>query len=404
MNLLLQCREANIPRILGIATFCLIAETIGFAAQAKLECVPEKTFAQVGHLLEKKQYEDAKASLRRLKTCTSLSPIQQFNVGWLYGKAQDFPAALQIFESVPLSVPDELTHTYAIALVHFEQGNYQAAISALAALRSKGICDEKCADLLGVAYSKIESYQDAYTVMAENLRQDPSNPNAYYNLINLFADTGELNKAAQVANKAIAALPRNAEAFSMRGFIELSQAKEEDAYSDFASASQLSPMAPDPPFFMALADYRQAKFADAVQVIRNAIASGIVDSDLHYLNAECLIRIDPMDSAYVLAELDRAIQLNPNSVSARVLRGQQLLQSGRPQDAIADLRIARELEPNPQRDVRNATYLLGRAYAAAGKQDEAKVLFDELSPHLSSDKAENLNHLSDQKMRAALHR
>ena len=97
-------------------------------------------------------------------------------------------------------------------------------------------------------------------------------------------------------------------------------------------------------FFMALAEYRQSKFEEAGQVLKNAIASGIVDSDLHYLLAECLIRIDGTDSATVLAELDRAIQLNPNSVSARVLRGERLLASGRPQDAIIDLKIARELD------------------------------------------------------------
>ena len=77
----------------------------------------------------------------------------------------------------------------------------------------------------------------------------------------------------------------------MRGSIELSQSKTEDAYRDFAYAAQLSPKAPDPPFFMALADYRQSKFEEAIQVLKNAIASGIVDSDLHYLFAECLIRI-----------------------------------------------------------------------------------------------------------------
>jgi tetratricopeptide (TPR) repeat protein len=240
--------------------------------------------------------------------------------------------------------------------------------------------------------------------MVENLRQDPSNPYAYYNLITLFVDTGELDKAAQVADKAVAALPQNAEALSMRGSIELSQGKTEDAYRDFASAAQLSPGSPDPPFFMALAEYRQSKFEEAGQVLKNAIASGIVDSDLHYLLAECLIRIDGTNSATVLAELDRAIQLNPNSVSARVLRGERLLAAGRPQDALIDLKIARELEPNPQRDARNATYLLARAYVAVGKREQAKVLFAQLSRQFSSDKADSLNRLSDHKMQAALHR
>jgi tetratricopeptide (TPR) repeat protein len=399
-----QYREAKTLWVLLTGVFCLLSPAVSLGAQGGQSCAAEKNFVTVGHLLEKKDYQGAKVLLRRLEACQHLSPVQRFNVGWLYGKAHDFSAALRIFKSVQPNIPDPLTHAYAIALVHFDQGQYQAAIDALTTLRSKGISDAKCADLLSVAYSKLGRYPEAYAVMVENLRQAPSNPYAYYNLITLFVDTGELDKAAQVADKAVAALPQNAEAFSMRGSIELSQGKTEDAYRDFASAAQLSPGYPDPPFFMALAEYRKSKFEEASQVLKNAIASGIVDSDLHYLLAECLIRIEGTDSAIVLAELDRAIQINPNSVSARVLRGQRLLASGRPRDALTDLKIARELEPNPQRDARNATYLLARAYVAVGKQEEARVLFAQLSPQFSSDKADTLNRLSDHKMRAALHR
>ena len=399
-----QCREIKGLWVLLTGVLCLFSPAVSRGAQAEQPCAPEKNFDKVGYLLGKKDYQAAKVLLRGLEACPHLSPVQRFNVGWLYGKAHDFPDALKIFKSVQPNVPNRLTHAYAIALVHFDQGHYQAAIDTLTALRSKGISDAKCADLLGVAYSKLGRYQEAYVVMVENLRQDPSNPYAYYNLITLFVDTGVLDKAAQVAEKAVAALPQNAEALSMRGSIELSQGKTEDAYRDFASAAQLSPGSPDPPFFMALAEYRQSNLEEAGQVLKNAIASGIVDSDLHYLLAECLIRIDGTDSATVLAELDRAIQLNPNSVSARVLRGERLLASGRPQDAITDLKIARELEPNPQRDARNAMYLLARAYVAVGKREEAKVLFAQLSPQFSSDQADTLNRLSDHKMQAALHR
>ena len=399
-----QDPEVTCLRLLLAGVLCLLATTVSHAAQEEKPCAPEKSFAKVGSLLENKDNQGAKALLRSLEGCPHLSQLQRFNLGWLYGQAHDFSHALKIFKSVQPNVPDGLTHAYAIALGQFELAQYQAAIDTLTALRSKGTFDSKCADLLGVAYSKLGRYQEAYGVMVDHLRQDPSNPYAYFNLITLFVDTGELAKAAQVADKAIAALPQNAEALSMRGSIELSQSKTEDAYRDFAHAAQLAPMAPDPPFFMALADYRQSKFEEAIQVLKNAIASGIVDSDLHYLFAECLIRIDSLHSATVLSELDRAIDLNPNSVSARVLRGEILLKSGHPQDAIADLKIARKLEPNPQRDARNATYLLARAYVAIGKQDEAKVLFAQASSQFSSNKADTLDRLSDLKMHAALHR
>lgn len=390
-------------KLLLFGVLCLVASRVRCAAQMGKSCLADKTFATVGSLLERNDYAEVKSLLRGLESCPRLSPLQRFNVGWLYGKAHDSADALRIFKSVQADVPDQLTHGYAIALANFESRQYQASVSALVELRSKGVFDAKCADLLGVSYSKLGRYQDAYAVMAENLHQNPSNPYAYFNLITLFVDTGELEKAAQVADMAVTALPQNGEALFMRGSIELSQSKTEDAYRDFASAAQFSSQAPDPPFFMALADYRQSKFDEAAQVLRNAIRAGIVDSDLHYLLAECFIRMDGSDPTTILSELNEAIRLNPNSVSARVLRGERLLESGHPQDAIVDLKIARGLEPHPERDARNATYLLARAYAAIGERAEAKVLFAQFSPQFSANKTDTLDRLSDQKMQAALH-
>jgi tetratricopeptide (TPR) repeat protein len=372
-------------------------------AQQGQACMPDKTFAQVGSLLEEQNYQSAKKLLRELESCPRLSPVQQFNVGWLYGKAHDSSAALRIFRSVRDDVPDRLTHGYAIALASFELGQYQAAIDTLTALRAEGVFDAKCADLLGVSYSKLEKYQDAYTVMAENIRQNPSDPYGYFNLITLFVDTSEMDKAAQVANTAVAAFPQSAEALSMRGTVALSQDRSDDAYRDFSAAAQLAPQSPDPPFFMALVDYRQSKYGEAEKVLGKAVASGIEDSDLHYLLAECLLRVDSANVNRALAELNQAIALNPDSVSARVLRGSTLLETGHPQDALVDLKIARDLDPNPQRDTSNAIYLLGRAYMALGKREEANALFAQLGHQFSSNKADTLNQLSEQKMRAALH-
>jgi tetratricopeptide (TPR) repeat protein len=397
-----QARGMRGLRLLLTSGLFLFAVCAHSAAQKK-PCLPDKTFTRIGVLLEQQDYQTAKALLHELEFCSHLSPIQRFNVGWLYGKAHDSAGALRIFESVQPEVPDRLTHAYAIALAEFDLAQYQASVDTLIALRSKGIFDAKCADLLGVSYSKLDKFQDAYDVMVENIRQNPSNPYAYFNLIALFVDTSEMDKAAQVANKAVAALPQNADALSMRGSIELFRNQTGDAYRDFSVAAQLSPQAPDPPFFMALVNYRQSKFDEAVRVLRDAIASGVADSDLHYMLAECLLRIGSRNLAAVLAELNLAIQLNPNSVPARSLRGATLLEVGRPQDAVADLKLACELDPNPQRDTRNTTYLLGRAYAALGRRDEANALFAQVGHQYSSDRTDTLNQLSEQKMRAALH-
>jgi Flp pilus assembly protein TadD len=115
------------------------------------------------------------------------------------------------------------------------------------------------------------------------------------------------------------------------------------------------------------------------------------------------VRMDSSNSAGALAELNRAIELNPKSVSARTLRGKMLLEAGHPQDAVLDLRVARELEPNPERDSRSATYFLARTYMALGKRDEAKALFAQLSSQFSSNNSDTLNELGDRRMKAVLH-
>jgi tetratricopeptide (TPR) repeat protein len=239
--------------------------------------------------------------------------------------------------------------------------------------------------------------------MAENLQHNPTDPFAHFNLITLFVDAGETAKAAQVADNAVAALPQSTEALVMRGSIKMSQSRFEDAYDDFAAAAQFSPHSPDPRFFMGLSDYKQGKFAEGAEELRVAIRSGIVDSDLHYLLAECMVRMDSSSSAGALAELNRAIELNPKSVSARTLRGKMLLEAGHPQDALVDLRVARELAPNPERDSRNATYLLARTYMALGKRDQANTLFAQLSSQFSSNNLDTLNELGDRRMKAVLH-
>jgi tetratricopeptide (TPR) repeat protein len=395
--------KGKLPLLLIAGVLWLIRPGAGFAAPQKESCDAQAGFAKVGKLVAKKDYQSAKEILNILQTCHNLSQLEIFNVGWLYGRAHDFSQALKIFDSVRPDVPDPLTHGYAIALTQFELGNYQPAIDGLNKLRSQGAFDAKCADLLGVSYSKLGRYQEAYPIMAENLQNNPTNPFAYFNLITLFVDAGETAKAAQVADNAVAALPRSAEALVMRGSIKMSQSRLEDAYSDFYQAAQVSPYSPDPRFFMALSDYKQGKFVEGAEELKAAIRSGIVDSDLHYLLAECMVRMDSSSSAGALAELNRAIELNPKSVSARTLRGKMLLEAGHPQDALIDLRVARELEPNPERDSRSATYFLARTYMALGKRDEAKALFAQLSSQFSSNNLDTLNELGDRRMKAVLH-
>jgi tetratricopeptide (TPR) repeat protein len=377
-----------------VAILSLLGPTLCRGEQQGQRCDARASFQRVNGLLKRKQYGEARAVLGQLQACHNVAAIDMFNIGWLYGKARDFPSALTIFRSVNADVPDHLTHEYAIALSEFELGDYKAAVKVLSVLRSKGLCTARCSDLLGVAYSKLGLYQDAYPVLAENIQNNPTDPFSYLNLVTFFADTGDFAKADEIASRAVAAFPQNTEPLIMRGSVNMYQGRLENAHNDFTAAVRLSPRDPDAHFFVALSDYNQGKFADATSELRSAIGLGIVDSDLHYLLAECAIRLDPTKPLDALPELNRAIEIDTKSVSARTLRGKLLLQGGYPREAVADLRLAHKMAP----DSRSALYNLARAYSALGKAEEAKSLFAQLSAKTP----DVLSELSDRRLKTAL--
>jgi tetratricopeptide (TPR) repeat protein len=122
--------------------------------------------------------------------------------------------------------------------------------------------------------------------------------------------------------------------------------------------------------------------------------SGIEDSDLHYLMAECLLRADAARTQDAMRELNRALELNATSVSARAVRGKLLLEAKRPNEAVADLMLAHERDPNS----RSAAYNLARAYRAIGKIEEANRLFE----RIRNQEPDSLGELSRQRLDDAL--
>ena len=88
----------------------------------------------------------------------------------------------------------------------------------------------------------------------------------------LFADTGNFKNAADIANQATLAFPQSAEAFVARGAANTLLGKLDQSHSDFATAVQLSPGNADARFLLALSDYKQGQFAEAITELKAAIA------------------------------------------------------------------------------------------------------------------------------------
>ncbi len=372
----------------------LANSVLGQTSPPRPACDVEQAFKSADGLLKSQQYGEAARTLNQVQDCPNLTPIQRFNLGWLYGRAHDSRSALKNFQAAPPDVPDHAVHQYAIALSEFELGDYRGTVDALTGLRSQGLLDAKGTNLLGVSYSKLGLYQEAYPILKQELLQNPNDLFAYLNLVTLLADSGNFKNAAEIANQAVRAFPQNPEVLVVRGAANMLLGKVAASHGDFVTAVQLSPLQADAQFLLALSDYKQGKFAEAMTEVKAAFGLGIADSDLHYLLAECMLKVDPTKSAEAISELDRAIQLNTNSVSARTLRGKLLLEGGKPKQAADDLELAHKIDSTS----RSALYNLARADAALGKTEEANSLFKQMN----SQTEDSLGELSDQKVKKAL--
>jgi tetratricopeptide (TPR) repeat protein len=306
----------------------------------------------------------------------------------------DFKTALRLFATVNANVPDVQTHAYAVALGQMEMGDYPSVIKTLKAVQNKQALNPDCSNLLAVSYAKLGQYQNAYMILREQIQQHPQDLFSYLNLITLLTDAGQFAEAQKVATECIAVFPNNSEVFVVRGATETLLGQLDKARGDFDSAVKISPEKKDPRFFLALTDYKLNNYAVASADLRSAMSAGVIDADLEYLLAECMLKLEPTKPAQALAELDTAIRLDGNSVPSLTLRGKLLLEEGNPQKAVADLEIAHKIDPT----MRSATYNLARAYFAVGKQKEAQALYQQLQQQTT----DTVNELSDQRIKQVL--
>ncbi len=359
-----------------------------YAAQDKHgNCDATAAFQKANVGLSSHQYEQAARSLDEIRDCPALSPLELFQAGWLYGRARRFDIALKLFNRVPDSVPDRATHQFAVALAHFELGQYQEANRLLTGLESAGLADSRSQNLLAVSYSKLGLYRESYAVLAREIQKNPADLDTHLNLITVCAEGGDFKGAAEAAMETTKLFPESADAFVSRGAAEALLGQLDLAYSDFSTSAKLDAQRPDIRFFQALMDYKLGKFNEAVQILHSAIQQGMQGSDLHYLLGECLLKTAAGNTEQAIAELNKAIALNADSVSARTLRGKLLLESGQAQLALADLEFAAKEDP----EYRSASYNLARAYRAVGRNTEAQQVFARIHDQSSSTVSETGN-------------
>jgi tetratricopeptide (TPR) repeat protein len=193
---------------------------------------------------------------------------------------------------------------------------------------------------------------------------------AYNNRGNAYALLGQYQAAFHDFRRAVELMPQNAVPFNGRGRAHLEFKRYHAAVRDLTRAISLDPRYTVAYRNRAAADLAIDRFADAAADATQALdlAPANPSPELLLLRARAYAGDRKFNQA--IDDLDRTIELKPDSADAYIERGMIYTQLRRFEDAIADLTAALDLEP------RNVKAYVARASARLAAEEIDAALID----------------------------
>jgi tetratricopeptide (TPR) repeat protein len=343
-------------------------------------------------LLKGGRLNEAKAELAGLINQSKLTQNEKFRLGWLLGQAQEYPEAIQVFNSLRHDYPNEFKVNYGIALAYFEEGKYSQCIFTLRRYTAPGVTRATVLSLLGVAEVKNGQTQDAFHTFLEGIRLFPSDDECYLDVATLSAVHLNYDLPLRIIAEGIERIPRDYKLFLTRGLLRNLEDQDAMALADYRKALGLAPNQASIYVAMGLCYEDEDKYAEAVAILEKAVKRHVKDVLVYYFLADALFRegITPNSPRFEEAQsaVDSGLNLDSGYPYTYMQKAKLEMMTGGTQAAIVDLERAHKLEPSAP----SILYQLALAYRQAGRTAESKRI-------LASAVAANKNELKAEKVR-----
>ena len=229
-------------------------------------------------------------------------------------------------------------------------------------------------------------YGAAYRELREGLRIDAESVDALYHLTKLSLILSQVEY-----QKLFAMAPDSYRLHQLMAEANLAQRKYVEAAREYRKALQANPESVT--VLNALGDLRRTRselsepneaaagrFREAALYYERALKVDPLSYDAHYGLAVCRLELADLvhpklqgnEMKQAEQHFRQAVSADPRSAVARLGLGRALLAAGRSEAAVTELARAAELEPH----LRQAYFLLGRAYQRLGRLEEAKEAFE----------------------------
>ncbi len=293
--------------------------------------------------------------------------------------------ATNAFQRLLAVQPNNKTARYDLALSHHLAGHNIAALEILRPLANSPDTGPDVLSLLASVYDATGALESAIAALRRAAELAPHDERSYLDLAALCMDHQSHQLALDVLDTGIKNNPGSARLHTAQGAILAQLGKPEQAEAEFETANRLQPDQIYGSLGLSTLYRELQKSEDAIALLRGKLRAAPHDYRLYYLLADTLLHQDGLTEAG-LAEartaLMRSVQSKPDFAKAHSVLGKLYLRTGESDKAVAEFRIAIQLDPSD----RIAMNQLLLALQRQGLNDEAQRLATVLRAQIDADR------------------
>jgi len=298
----------------------------------------------------------------------------RFQAGLLLGRAGAYTEAADLFGSSRKRYSDPYVAGYNQLLMLTRAASYPRAIQVFNELVAQGYRHAEIYNLVSESYVKTGRLQEASDALRTATRLEPTAEDNYVDLGMLCLQYENYDLGLEILDVGLHYVPNSYRMYVQRGVMLVMRGRMEEAEKEFRIASSLAPDKPLPYVAMSEVWMQSGQTQKAVDLLREKSSLPGTDFIVPLVFALALIR-SGADAGTPQAEeairaLEESIRLKSNFPRSHAELGRLLLKEGKVDHAIAELKIATDLDPSDS----GPLYQLGQAYRRNGQKAEADAV------------------------------
>jgi tetratricopeptide (TPR) repeat protein len=331
----------------------------------ELDSTMEAAFRNLGYLEWTSHHNgDARADLQRAIKLAPDDTFAMFYLARLEVDDQHPEAAIPIFRK--LATGEKPQAKLNLALAYLNARDYEDAIGAGQSVTGSSPADRASAQsIIGIAEAKLRHDERSIAAFGDAAKLAPEHEEYWLNLTREQMDVKRLTDAGTSVEQGLKANPKSYALNLRRGAVYFAMGKYDEAEKTFRKLMDAGDPLPTSTIGLAQVLLHTGRTTEAATLL--ADAERRLGPQFLIVYFEALALDHSGKRAEALASYRRALDLNPNSIEARLGIGKTSMLLGKADDAILELQQVLKAQPGNLQ----ARRLLSRAYAMVGDQADA---------------------------------